>query len=229
MLPVFTLLFWSSKSHRVGLALPHFGTRPPALPFSQLDSQTDATGLSDHVFFLRDQPWPTETGQTESAIRVNFLESRSWIKKAKPRDGIYSFFLEISDRRVAFNPCPYPTPTTWFQTTRLSMIPRPLPQLSYSMPGCHSHIHTRVHAHIHITHLAGHTTTAWPDSVGPVAGYHSGTAQKSQGWEVGRQGSSECNRRNHPHGSKRGSGARDLDLTSSQGLVGVSEGWNGGG
>lgn len=30
------------------------GIRHPALPFSHLDSQTDATGLSDNVFFLGD-------------------------------------------------------------------------------------------------------------------------------------------------------------------------------
>jgi hypothetical protein len=84
------------------------GARPLALSFSHLDSQIDAFGLSDHVFFLRDQPQSAETGQTELVTRVSFLEGQSWIKKAKPRDEVYSFFLEISSSRVVFDPCPYP-------------------------------------------------------------------------------------------------------------------------
>lgn len=74
-------------------------------------------------------------------------------KKTKARDEVYSLFLELSGSRVAFDPSPYPTPTIWFQTTRLSTIPRALPQLLSMHVHAwvpHSHIHTRVHAHIHI-------------------------------------------------------------------------------
>lgn len=130
------------------------GARSLALSFSHLDSQIDAIGLSDHVFFLRDQPQSAETGQTELVSRVNFLEGQSWIKKAKPRDEVYCFFLEISSNRVVFDPCPYPIPTIWFQTTILSTIPRSHPQLLSILIRTwvalsHSHPCARPHTHHH--------------------------------------------------------------------------------
>lgn len=93
MLPVSTVPdSGAPQSRPIPASFGVWGARTLALSFSHLDSHIDAIGLSDHVFFLRDQPQSVETGRTELVIRVNFLESQSWIKKAKPRDEVYSFF-----------------------------------------------------------------------------------------------------------------------------------------
>lgn len=93
-------------------------------------------------------------------IRVNFLESQSWIKKAKLRGEIYSFLLEISSSRVDFDPCP----PSGFRPPGCPPFPDPIPSCPHLgatltfTPVC-----TPTYTS---SHLAGHTITAWPDTVG---------------------------------------------------------------
>lgn len=151
-----------------------------------------------------------ETGQTESAIRVNLLESRSWVKKAKPRDEVYSFSLEMAGSRVAFLSCT--TPTIWLQTTRLSMIPRPLPQLPILLNAWapFSHSHPCARPHTSHTLLVTQSLTAWPDPVGQRLDATLGQLKKVRAGKWGIK--AVLNVTEEIHVSQRGSAVRALDV-----------------
>lgn len=111
------------------------------------------------------------TGQTVLDIRVSFLKRRSWIKKAKPRDEVESPFPGNLWERGSFHPLlPHthhvgpeqvePEAEERKKAIRLSHGSQTLSQLLHVLPLAwlpFLHSHTRVHAHTHITHLAGHS------------------------------------------------------------------------
>lgn len=129
---------------------------------------------------LPQKTWPVETGQTELDIRVSSLKRGSWIKKAKPRDEVESFFPgNLWERGSLHALLPHthhvgpgqvgPEEQRRKKPSACPMAPIPPSQLSHVLPHAWEpflHSHTCVHAHTHHTPCWSHSHSLASVSVG---------------------------------------------------------------
>lgn len=151
-----------------------------------------------HGCYWSDMFFLTKQGSYLTDIRVSILKRGSWIREAKPRDEVESFFSwkSLAGRLHPLLPHTHhvgpgqagPEGVRRKTPIRLPMAPVRPSQLSHVLPHAWEPLLHSLTCEPAPTHLAGHTVTAWNLFVWARGGTPSWDNSKDSGLEVEASG-----------------------------------------